>query len=195
LQSGTNHEVSGGARLLAGMRTVRLGMQFDCVFVHDAVAYMATETDLRQVIATAYAHCRPGGAALFAPDHLRENFHPSTDHGGHDDEGRGLRYLEWTWDPDPADTSYVVDYAYLLRDADGAVRVEWDRHVEGLFSRRDWLRFLTEAGFAATVVTFDHSEVEAGSYEIFVCTVPAGINGGVSIRRSRSCSTAPTSTA
>jgi SAM-dependent methyltransferase len=156
------------------MRTVRLGSRFDCVFVHDAVAYMATETDLRRAIETAYVHCMPGGAALFAPDHLRETFRPSTDHGGHDGGGRGLRYLEWTWDPDPADNSYVVDYAYLLRDRDGAVRVELDRHVAGLFSRGEWLRFLGDAGFEATAVTFDHSELEPGSYEIFVCTVAAG---------------------
>jgi SAM-dependent methyltransferase len=98
------------------MRTVRLGRQFDGVFVHDAVAYMTTETDLRRVIETAYVHCKPGGAALFAPDHVRENFRASTDHGGHDGVNRSLRYLEWTWDPDPADSSYVVDYAYLLRE-------------------------------------------------------------------------------
>ena len=83
------------------MRTVRLGREFDAVFVHDAVVYMTTEADLRRAIETAYVHCKPGGAALFAPDHVRENFRPSTDHGGHDDGTRGLRYLEWTWDPDP----------------------------------------------------------------------------------------------
>ena len=33
---------------------------------HDAVAYMKTEDDLRQAIETAYVHCQPGGAALFA---------------------------------------------------------------------------------------------------------------------------------
>ncbi len=99
------------------MRTVRLGREFDAVFVHDAVVYMTTEADLRAAIETASVHCKPGGAVLFAPDHVRENFRPSTDHGGYDGVGRGLRYLEWTWDPDPADSTYIVDYAYLLRDA------------------------------------------------------------------------------
>jgi trans-aconitate methyltransferase len=111
------------------MRTARLGRQFDCVFVHDAVAYMTTEVDLRSAIETAYVHCQPGGAALFAPDHLRETFHASTDHGGHDGPDRGLRYLSWTWDPDPADSSYVVDYAYLLRERGGSVQVKHDRHI------------------------------------------------------------------
>ena len=150
------------------MRTVRLGRQFDCVFVHDAVVYMQTEEDLRKAIATAFEHCRPGGSALIAPDHVRESFEPSTDHGGTDAEGRGLRYLEWTWDPDPSDTTYVVDYACILRERDGSTRTVHDRHVEGLFSRSDWLSYLAEAGFSARAVAFDHSELEPGSYEVFV---------------------------
>jgi len=157
------------------MRTVRLARQFDAVFVHDAVCYMTTDTDLCLAIETAFVHCRPGGAALFAPDHVRENFVPSTDHGGHggtDGQTHGLRYLQWTWDPDPADTTYLVDYAYLLRTPDGAVRVEHDRHVEGLFRRADWLRLLSEAGFEARIVPFEHSELEPGSHEVFVAERP-----------------------
>ncbi len=150
------------------MRTVRLGRQFDCVFVHDAITYMTTEADLRRAIETAYAHCRPGATALFAPDHVRENFRASTDHGGHDGVDCGLRYLEWTWDPDPADSSYVVDYAYLLRESDGSMHVEWDRHIEGLFARGDWLRLLADVGFQPRVVPFEHSELEPGQYEVFV---------------------------
>jgi hypothetical protein len=140
------------------------------VFVHDAVAYMTTEHDLRQVMETALAHCRPGGAALFAPDHLRENFRTGTDYGGHDGDGRAARFLEWTWDPDPLDTTYTVDYAYLLREAGGSVRVVHDRHVEGLFPRATWLRLLDETGFDATAVPVDHSELEPGSYELLVAT-------------------------
>ena len=64
---------------------------------------------------TAFVHCRAGGVALFAPDYVRENFRSSTDHGGSDADLRGLRYLEWTWDPDPSDTTYVVDYASAAR--------------------------------------------------------------------------------
>ena len=154
------------------MRTVRLGRTFDAVFVHDAVCYMTSEADLAQAIETAAVHCRPGGVALFAPDHLTENFRPSTDEGGHDSHdgtGRSLRYLEWTWDPDPADTTYTVDYAYLLREGDGSIRVEHDRHIEGLFPRATWLRLLDQAGFEARVAPLEHSEVEPGAHEFFVC--------------------------
>ena len=154
------------------MRTVRLGRVFDCVFIHDAVVYMTSMSDLRRAAQTAYLHCRPGGVALFAPDHVRENFHPSTDHGGHDGPSRSLRYLEWTWDPDPTDCTYVVDYAFLLREGTGSVRVEHERHIEGLFSREEWLCMLSEVGFVPNVVPFDHSELEP-AYEVFVGKRPA----------------------
>jgi SAM-dependent methyltransferase len=150
------------------MRTVRLDRLFDCVFVHDAICYLTTEADVRRALETAFVHCRPGGAALFCPDHVRENFRESTDHGGEDGGARGLRYLEWTTDPDPSDTSYQVDYAYLIRADDGSVRVEHDSHVEGLFSRADWLRWLAEAGFQGRAVPFEHSELEPGSAEVFI---------------------------
>ncbi|HEY8549584.1 MAG TPA: hypothetical protein VIL35_06495, partial [Vicinamibacterales bacterium] len=62
----------------------------------------------------------------------------------------------------------VVDYAYMLREADGSVRVEHDRHIEGLFSRNDWLRLIAEAGFVdARVVPFEHPDIEPGTYELF----------------------------
>ena len=154
------------------MRTVRLGRTFDCVFVHDAIVYMTTEADLRAALETAWLHCAEGGAALFAPDHLRETFVPSTECGGHDGDDRSIRYLEWTWDPDPADTSYTVDYVYVLRPPDGTIRVEHDRHIEGLFSRADWLRLLSDVGFEATVQPFDHSTLEPGTNFLFVCTKP-----------------------
>ncbi len=154
------------------MRSVRLGRTFDAVFVHDAVSYMTTETELAQAIATAAAHCRPGGVALFAPDHLRETFTPGTDCGGHDGESRAMRYLEWSWDPDPADTTVITDYAYVLREADGSARVVHDRHLEGLFLRATWLRLLREGGFEPRVVPFEHSELEPGTYELFVCVRP-----------------------
>jgi hypothetical protein len=88
------------------------------------------------------------------PDYVHETFEPGTDRGGHDGAGgRGLRYLEWTWDPDPEDDTYVVDYAFLLRDGDGSVRVEHDRHIEGLFSRAQWLEWFAAAGLPARCET------------------------------------------
>jgi SAM-dependent methyltransferase len=169
-----SRELNPGCEHLQGdMRTVRLGRSFDAVLVHDAINYMTTTEDLARVMATAFVHCRPGAAALFAPDHLRETFRTGTDWGGHDGDGRAARFLEWTWDPDPLDATCTVDYAYLLRQADGSVRVEHDRHLQGLFPRATWLELLEEAGFQARAVPVDHSELEPGTYELFVATRPS----------------------
>jgi len=158
----------------ADMRSVRLDRLFDAVFVHDAVGYMKTREDLRQAVHTAALHCRPGGAALFCPDSVAENFRPATRHGGHDGEdGRSIRYLEWTWDPDPDDETYQVDFAYLLREADGTVRAEQDLHICGLFPRAFWLEVLREEGLQASVFDFEHSEIEAGTHELFLGRKPA----------------------
>lgn len=142
------------------MRTLRLGRMFDRVFIHDAICYMTTIDELRQAIETAYVHCRAGGLALFAPDWVRETFEPGSEHGGSDRDGRGLRYLEWVWDPDPSDSQYVADYVYAFRDVDGSVRVEHDRHLEGVFAREQWMSVLREVGFEPRVETVRHSEIE-----------------------------------
>ncbi|MEX2237954.1 MAG: class I SAM-dependent methyltransferase [Dehalococcoidia bacterium] len=129
------------------MRTLRLDRQFDVVLIHDAVMYLTTPEEVQAALQTAAVHCRPGGTVSVLPDYVREIWKPDTDHGGEDsDDGRGLRYLEWTWDPDPADDTYLVDYAFLLREADGSVTVEHDRHVEGLFPRDSWLEWFEGAG-------------------------------------------------
>jgi SAM-dependent methyltransferase len=148
------------------MRDVRLGREFDAVFVHDAVSYITSEEDLRRVMETAAVHCRVGGAVVFCPDYVRETFKPGTSHGGHDGDGRAMRYLEWVTDPDPNDSTYTVDYAFVLREEDGSVRVEHDRHVEGLFSTEDWLRLMREAGFEGRTAELPLEEGEPG-WQIF----------------------------
>jgi SAM-dependent methyltransferase len=129
------------------IRTVRLGRTFDAVFVHDAICHMTTETDLRAALNTAFVHCRPGGAALFVPDFVRETFFENVDHGGNDTDRGSVRFLQWTTDPDPDDTSYFVDFAILIRERTGRMRVEHDRHHYGLFSRAAWRRLLRGVGF------------------------------------------------
>lgn len=134
------------------MRTLRLNRMFDVVFVHDAIDYMLTLEDLRQALETAAVHCKPQGLALFVPDHLCETFQPSTDHGGMDLDGRGLRYLEWTYDPDRRDSTYITEFVYLLRDSDRGTQREHDEHICGLFSRIDWMRLLNDVGFQTKII-------------------------------------------
>lgn len=150
------------------MRTVRLGREFDAVFVHDAIDYMTSEADLAALFDTARLHCRPSGLAVFVPDHVRETFEPDTDHGGADHpDGRGVRFLEWSYDPDPADTTVVTEYAFLFRGADGHVSQHHETHRTGLFDRATWLRLLSEAGFRAERVV-EETDEDRTPRDIFV---------------------------
>jgi len=149
------------------MRSIRLGRQFDAVFIHDAIVYMTSEDDLRRAIETAFVHCRHGGVALFDPDYTRETFRPVTSHGGHDAQERALRYLEWVHDPDPQDTTYTTDFALLIREGE-YVRCEYDRGICGLFGHQDWLRIIGEAGFSPRAV----SDTEPGR-SVFLGIKPA----------------------
>ncbi len=134
------------------MRSVRLGETFDTVFVHDAIDYMTTPRDLAKMIETIAVHCKPGGAAMLAPDFVEETFKPETSHGGHDGDGRAMRYLEWTYDPDPDDTMYTTDFAIILREDGRPLRTEHERHIFGLFPRDIWTRLLQNAGFEVEIV-------------------------------------------
>jgi SAM-dependent methyltransferase len=134
------------------IRTLRLGRTFDAVFVHDSVCHMTTEEDLRALMQTAFEHCRPGGVAMFVPDEVRESFVPSTDHGGNDSARGSVRYVQWTTDPDPSDTTIQVDFGILIRDEQGDMRVLHERHTHGLFAQSVWRRLLRRVGFKPTVV-------------------------------------------
>jgi SAM-dependent methyltransferase len=158
--------------LVGDMRSLALPRTFDGVVIFDAISYLLTEEDLRRAVATAYRHCRPGGVVLLAPDHVAERFAPGTSHGGHDGDGRALRYLAWRRDPDPTDTTYVVDYAYLLADGGGRPRTVSDRHLLGLFGRATWLLLLHEAGFDPEVHAIGH-DAEPLEVEVFLAHRPA----------------------
>ena len=116
------------------MRTVRLGRQFDAVFVHDAVCYMTTETDLQTSHRDGVRPLQARRCGIVLP-----RSHPR--------EFRGRRPTTVARTParvecdgyrgngsaDPDDTTYFVDYAYLLRESDGAVRVVYDRTLKDSF--------------------------------------------------------------
>jgi SAM-dependent methyltransferase len=164
----------GCAHHQGDMRTVRLGRVFDAVLVHDAVDYMTSEEDLRAAMETAHVHCRPGGLALLVPDETVESFEPGADHGGSDDraDGRGVRYLEWSYDPDPSDTTYLTEYAFVLREPDGGVRSVHEQHRLGLFSRATWLALLADVGFEAER-RVEETEEDRTPRDLFVGRRPA----------------------
>lgn len=157
---------------LAGdMRTVRLGRLFDAVFVHDAVAYMATEADLRAALETVAVHLRPGGVALVAPDDTLETFAPGEEVEGHDEpvgpdgRGRSVRYLTWSLPLEPGSTAASEHFALLLKERDGSVRCVHDAHTFGVFSRATWLRLFDEVGLEARLAP---RTIEGNEYDTFV---------------------------
>jgi len=161
------------------MRTVRLGRTFDAVFIHDAIMYMTSEADLLAAFETAFVHTRPGGAALFVPDYTTENFEEATKQGGHDMGDRSMRFLQWDYDPDPADTTHACFFTYLFREGNGPVRVESEEHVMGLFSRETWVELIARAGFQPYVLPYDGSTFDPPvTGEMFLGTKTPGVVSG-----------------
>jgi SAM-dependent methyltransferase len=151
----------------ADMRTIRLASQFDAVLVHDAIDYVTSQDDLSRVISTAFAHCRPGGVAVFAPDHTAETFRAgSGGGGGHDGTGRQASFRERTSDPVPGDDWILAEYEFTLRDTDGTVHVVPEAHRLGSFRRDTWLALLRAAGFAVELRRGTHQGNGVGSAKV-----------------------------
>jgi SAM-dependent methyltransferase len=153
--------------LQGDMRTIRLEVEFDAVFVEDAVGYMTTEGDLRLALETAFVHCRSGGGCLLAPDDFRETYQPGVSTGGRDLRDRSLRYLEWGHDHDPTDTVVETDYAFLMRTGSNPTKVVHDHHTNGLFAREVWLDLCRDVGFEPVVHTTRRPETPG---EAILCT-------------------------
>jgi len=164
----------GSEHICADMRTWRADRMFDAVVLHDAIDYMASRADLVAALATAYAHCRPGGIVVALPDYTRETYSATTGHGGVDGvDGRGARFLKWSWDPDPRDDTVITHYVMTLRERDGSVRVLHDEQITGIFSVTTWLELLGEAGFDPVYV-IEPEEPDVAPDVFFVAHRPLG---------------------
>jgi trans-aconitate methyltransferase len=154
--------------VVGDMRTLRLDRRFDAVLVHDSIDYLLDESEVAAMAATVVAHLEPGGVAVMVPDHTTESFEPSTDWGGSDAaDGRGARYLEWTWDPDPRDSWAQAEYVLVLRETDGTVSTTHESHRFGLFSHQQWITMLGDAGLSAVAV-LEQTDEERPPRTLFV---------------------------
>ena len=137
------------AHHLGDMRTVRLGQVFDAVLIHDAISYMLTEDDLRDVFATARIHLRPGGLLLAAPDLVRDTFRPGMKLSwSTEKDGVSVKTEEVVRDADPSDTLVESHFTYTITER-GTQRVARDVHITGIFPIATWTALLEEAGFSA----------------------------------------------
>lgn len=139
----------GCTHVQGDMRTLRLGTTFDAVFIHDAIDYLTVESDVAAALGTARAHLRPGGLVVVSPDATAEIFEPDEDVSGSDGDGRSVRFLTWTTDPDPTDTWTETEYVFVLRRGDEPVQIVHETHRTGLFDRAAWLAMFDQAGFDA----------------------------------------------
>ena len=140
---------------IGDMRSLRLGRKFKAVIIHDAISYMLSEDDLRATFATAAAHLDEGGVFVTAPDWLRESFKdPFVNYGTNTNGKTTFTNLDYTYDPDPSDTTIESLCWYLIREG-SEMRVEQDRHVTGLFALETWIGLMKEGGFAVETIPYD----------------------------------------
>jgi len=140
LNPGVEHQVGD-------MRTVRLNKKFSAVLIHDAIGYILTEKDLIATFKTAAIHLKLSGIFIMAPDNFRETFQePRIHHEIRSSGAMEVTYVEYEHDPDPQDSMIESIIVYFIREK-GALHIEQDRHVLGLFPLQTWLDLMNQAGF------------------------------------------------
>jgi SAM-dependent methyltransferase len=129
------------------IRDVRLGRTFDAVLVHDAIAYMTSIEELEAVYRTAAAHLEIGGLMIALPEELRSRagrLPPSIEL--HEDGDRQVAIVHTAHDEDPADHRIETTFVFVIREGD-RMRIEVDRHVNGVFTLDEFLDAMRVAGF------------------------------------------------
>jgi len=138
--------------LLGDMRSLRLDESFDAVVSFDSISYMQTKEELQAAFRTAFFHLKPGGVFLTYQENIPERFeqnHTKVQVGAAGDVE--VAFIENSYDPDPADTTYECTFVYLIRRS-GKLQIETDHHIFGLFGTETWLDLLRKTGFDVKAV-------------------------------------------
>lgn len=159
--------------VLGDLRSVRLGRRFDAVLLHDAVAYMTTDEDLRAAYRTAAAHLEPGGVLVSLPEELRERFQQhATEIEQRTLGGLSVTIVMVDYDPDPADTTFETTFVYLIRES-GRLRVETDTHLVGIYPLSSFVSAAADAGLTPEVVPRGpRAGAEYQDYPLVVAVAP-----------------------
>lgn len=129
------------------LRSVRLGRTFDAVLLHDAISYMTTLEDLERAYRTAADHLQPGGVMVTLPEELPHRVvHDASEAETSTRDGRTVTVVTTTYDADAADHRYETVFLFLIREGE-ALRVEVDRHVNGVFTLAEFTGAMRAAGF------------------------------------------------
>src|SRR4030042_224682 len=107
---------------------------------------MQTEDKLQAAFTTAFVHLKPGGVFVTyqedIPGRFKQN-HTRVHVGVAGDVE--LAFIENSYDPDTADTTYECTFIYLIRRS-GKLKIETDHHVLGLLNTETWLELLRKNG-------------------------------------------------
>ncbi|MBM4403738.1 MAG: methyltransferase domain-containing protein [Candidatus Cloacimonetes bacterium] len=168
----------GLATVCADMRSFDLKREFDIILVNDAISYITTEGDLRQVLDNCFRHLEDDGLAILTPDICQEEFiqnetnvFHSIPHPDHPDTQ--VVYITINYDPDPADNKYECLFLYVIRSPEG-LRVERDLHHLGVFSLSTWQRCIRESGFDYHLEEYTGEE---GKYRTLILFKTGGSHG------------------
>ena len=138
---------SNATHYVGDMRDVDLQHTFDAVLIHDAIEYMISESDVRKTLANAARHLRNGGVLVVSPTYVTESFvNHDTATDFHTDGGREVTCVSRVEKDDSSPHQYQFVLTLLVREH-GELRVIEDRCSCGVFSRDQWRRNITEAGF------------------------------------------------
>lgn len=142
------------------MRTLRLGRRFDVVAIPDAIDYMASEEDLRQVFETAALHLGPDGVLLVVGKPA-ETFRNNNFAYAGERDGVEVTLLENNYIHPFRKHTYEATLVYLIRRR-GELTIHTEQQVLGLFPEKTWDRLFAETGFAMEKVPL------AGAYDPYL---------------------------
>lgn len=129
------------------MRSFDLKKKFDVVFFNDGIIYMTKIPDLTRALKNARRHLTPGGLMVLYVEDCKERFQQSkTSIWRSVSQGRDITYVENDFDPDKSDSTFEMNFLYLIRDK-GKLRLEHDTHIAGLFTLAQWRKAICTAGF------------------------------------------------
>jgi SAM-dependent methyltransferase len=152
------------------IRSVRIRHKFDAVLLHDAISYMTTIADLEAAYRTAAFHLEPGGVLVTLPEELRSRLIPDrVDAETSSDERRVVTVIQTNYDPDPGDHSFENIFVFLIRE-DGDLRVEVDRHINGVFELEEFLDAMRAAGFSPVAEKWELTDWPEGQEEMPLVT-------------------------
>lgn len=166
LSSRINPEVQ---YVMADMRSIELKKKFDAVFTsYESIEYMATHRDLKKALRTAYNSLKENGIFLLIVGQTLENFKQNqTETSTHRKGDTEVVFIENFYDPDKDDSTFEATYIFLARKK-GNLSIYSDKHIVGIFSRKTWLRLLTEVGFSVVEEVYKKQDNE--EYPMLICS-------------------------